>query len=57
MTVPEVVAVDADEGWLLMKDSGVWLRSLLQADGDIGRWHTALSKMLFTPLPIGARLV
>ena len=43
MPVPEVVAVEADEGWLLMKDSGVSLRSLLQADGDIGRWHTAVT--------------
>ena len=39
--VPEVVAADAENGWLLITDSGQSLRSLLQADGDSSRWHTA----------------
>ncbi len=44
MPVPKVIAIEAKEGWLLMQDSGLPLRQLLQADGDIGRWHTAVTQ-------------
>ncbi len=44
MLVPKVVAVDAEKGWLLLADSGQALRSLLQADGDMSRWHKVVAQ-------------
>ncbi len=44
MPVPTVLAADTQQGWLLITDSGQVLRSLLQADGDISRWHTAVAQ-------------
>jgi hypothetical protein len=40
--MPELLAADTDRHWMLMRDGGVSLRSLLQADRDIRRWHEAL---------------
>ena len=38
----EVVATDVTRGWMLMRDAGVTLRSLVQTDGDVHHWHTVL---------------
>jgi hypothetical protein len=40
--MPEVLAVDLARGWLLMRDSGLPLRSLIRADGDLRRWGPVL---------------
>src|SRR5262245_36254902 len=37
--MPEVVAADLNLGWMLLRDSGESLRSHIQAEQDIGRWH------------------
>jgi len=55
MPVPEVVAADAEEGWLLLRDSGQSLRSLLQADGDIERWHTAVTQYAHMQIALADR--
>lgn len=36
--LPEVLAIDRAKGWLLMRDSGITVRELIRADGDISRW-------------------
>jgi hypothetical protein len=40
--MPEVLATDLERGWMLLRDSGESLRSQIQAEQDIGRWHTVL---------------
>ena len=44
MPVPAVVGAEPEKGWLLMAGSGQSMRSLLQADGDIRRWHRAVTR-------------
>lgn len=41
--MPEVLAADLERGWILMRDSGVSLRSLLTTDGQIRRWQDILT--------------
>jgi hypothetical protein len=41
--MPEILAADLDRGWLLMRDSGVSLRSLLTTEGQIRRWSEILT--------------
>jgi hypothetical protein len=41
-TLPGVVAVDPGQGWLLMRDGGVTLRSLVQSVDDFDHWHAIL---------------
>ncbi len=41
-TLPGVVAVDVAQGWLLMRDGGVTLRSLVQSVDDFDHWHAIL---------------
>jgi hypothetical protein len=45
---PTVLAADLERHWMLTADSGVTLRRVLQADGDIRHWHRALT--LYTGL-------
>ena len=40
--MPEVVAADAERRWMLLRDSGDSLRSRIQAEQDIERWHAVL---------------
>jgi hypothetical protein len=40
--MPEVVAADVGRRWMLLRDSGESLRSRIQAEQDIGRWHAVL---------------
>jgi hypothetical protein len=40
--VPEPVAIDADRGWLLMRDGGERLRELVRTSRDLDRWRTLL---------------
>ena len=60
MPVPEVVAVEPGQGWLLLADAGQPLRQLLQTDRDIGRWQTAVShyaQMQIALIPRAATLL
>lgn len=41
--IPQILAADLDHGWLLMRDSGVSLRSLLASEGQIDRWREILT--------------
>jgi len=41
--VTDVVAIEPDRGWLLLRDAGTRLRELLDADPDLGRWERALA--------------
>jgi hypothetical protein len=40
--VPELVALDVDHGWLLMRDGGERLRELVQSGRDLHHWQTLL---------------
>ena len=40
--VPELVAHDADPGWLLMRDEGTRLRELVTSRADLDRWEELL---------------
>jgi Phosphotransferase enzyme family len=40
--VPEVVALDVDRGWLLMRDGGERLREQVHSSRDLDRWRTLL---------------
>src|SRR5438093_251299 len=40
--VTEVVAVDAERGWFLMRDAGTRLRELVETPADLHRWETLL---------------
>jgi hypothetical protein len=40
--MPETVAVDARRGWILMRDGGPTLRSVLARDPDLGHWERIL---------------
>jgi hypothetical protein len=42
--MPEILAADLDRGWILMRDSGVSLRSLLGTEGQIRRWGEILTR-------------
>jgi hypothetical protein len=41
-SVPELVAVDTDRGWLLTRDGGVRLRELVRSSSDLGHWEKLL---------------
>jgi hypothetical protein len=41
--MPEILVADLDRGWILMRDSGVSLRSLLTTAGQIERWREVLT--------------
>jgi hypothetical protein len=40
--LPEVLAVEPAQGWLLMRDSGVTLRSLVKSVADLDHWRAIL---------------
>lgn len=40
--MPEILAVDTERRWMLLRDSGESLRSRIQAEQDTGRWHAVL---------------
>jgi Ser/Thr protein kinase RdoA (MazF antagonist) len=40
--VPELVAVDAERGWMLMHDHGTRLRDLIHSSDDLQHWETVL---------------
>lgn len=44
MPVPAVIGAEAEQGWLLIRDGGQSLRSLLQANGDIERWQRVVTQ-------------
>jgi len=42
--VPEVIAVDPDRGWLLLRDGGKRLRELIEDTNDLHHWEAALPR-------------
>jgi hypothetical protein len=40
--VPELVALDADRGWVLMRDGGDRLREIVETSRDLHHWETLL---------------
>ncbi len=40
--VTEVVAVDAERGWFLMRDAGIRLRELVESPADLDHWERLL---------------
>jgi hypothetical protein len=54
--MPEVVAADVERCWMLLRDSGESLRSLIQAEQDIGRWHAVLPLYANMQLEMASRL-
>lgn len=44
MPVPAVVAIDADNGYLLMEDGGQLMRPLVKQENSAARWMTAVSQ-------------
>jgi hypothetical protein len=40
--MPELLALEPEQGWLLMADAGVTLRELIAVEGDLGRWLDVL---------------
>jgi hypothetical protein len=50
--VPELVAVEEELGWMLMRDGGTRLRELIGSAADLGRWEALLP--LYAELQIDA---
>jgi hypothetical protein len=42
--VPELLAVDRERGWMLMRDAGERLREIIRSTRDMRRWYPALSR-------------
>jgi hypothetical protein len=42
--VTEVLAIDAERGWMLMRDSGARLRELVESPADLRRWEQILPR-------------
>ena len=40
--VPRVLAMDAEQGWMLLEDAGPSLREVTRQDRDLGRWEAML---------------
>jgi hypothetical protein len=49
--VTELVALDAERGWMLMRDAGTRLRELLDSPDDLPRWEEILP--LYAEMQIG----
>jgi hypothetical protein len=53
--VTELVAIDADRGWMLMRDAGTRLRELMESPGDLHRWEEVLPGYAEVQLGLGPR--
>jgi hypothetical protein len=42
--VPELLAVDRERGWMLLRDAGERLREIIRATQDMRRWYPVLSR-------------
>jgi hypothetical protein len=42
--VPELVAIDRERGWMLMRDGGVRLREIVAQERDLARWLDVLTR-------------
>ena len=42
LVVPAPLAVDLEQGWMLMADAGIRLRELVEAERDVSRWLDVL---------------
>ena len=40
--MPEVLAADHEQGWMLLKDGGTTLREVIRSDHDLGHWERLL---------------
>ncbi len=40
--IPPPLAVDSDQGWMLMEDGGQKLSELVEVERDLGRWRDVL---------------
>jgi hypothetical protein len=54
--VPELVATDADRGWLLMRHGGERLRELVRTTADLGHWDELLPAYAELQLAAAARV-
>jgi hypothetical protein len=54
--MPTVLAADLERGWMLLRDSGESLRSRIQAEQDIARWHTVLPLYADVQIGLASRL-
>jgi Phosphotransferase enzyme family len=54
--MPELLAIDLERSWMLLRDSGVSLRSLIQAEQDIRLWHTVLPLYADVQIELASRL-
>lgn len=50
-----LVASDLDRGWLLMRDAGATLRSLIQSVADLQRWHAILMTYAEVQIELASR--
>lgn len=41
---PEILAVDSNQGWMLMRDSGTPLRVFIRAEKSVARWQAILPR-------------
>ena len=53
--MPQVLGVDPGRGWLLTRDMGVTLRSLVQSPADLWRWHEVLPLFAELQLELAAQ--
>jgi Phosphotransferase enzyme family len=54
--MPEVLAADLERGWMLLRDSGESLRSQIQTEQDIWRWHAVLPLYAGVQIELSSRL-
>ena len=55
-SLPTLLAVDAQRGWLLMADGGTRLREVLKADRDLGHWHGVLAEYAKLQITVAPQL-
>ncbi|HEY7602834.1 MAG TPA: aminoglycoside phosphotransferase family protein [Gaiellaceae bacterium] len=54
--VPELVATDADRGWLIMRDGGERLRELVRSTRDLAHWEALLPEYAELQLALAAHV-
>ncbi len=54
--LPEVLAIDAERGWMLMSDGGQRLREIIKNDRDIRHWEKLLPLYAELQIEIASRL-
>jgi len=54
--MPELIAINAQQGWLLLRDAGVTLRTLIQAEQRCDRWLDLLPRYAEVQLDLSTRV-